>query len=238
MTLNFEGLNKINSTQSNLLFGYFRQCQSTLNKNHQNKGFNIIPNLVIHITSLYYICEYFETYTKLIIVSENGTVIRRGKDDSIWKNICYGRTKINPFQHKCLYQWIIKYESFSGGMMIGFSSDCTNLNDVHLLYTKSAYYALNCYYGRLSSKNQMVHKHEYTGFKVMKTGDVICLQFNCDGDNSYIKYYVNNKDKGIAFPANEIEMDDDISYRLAVSLCHPKDSVTIIDFDIFSPKCN
>ena len=44
------------------------------------------------------------------------------------------------------------------------------------------------------------------------------------------KYYVNDMDKGIAFKADEIKMDNNISYRMGVSLCNPKESVTITDF--------
>ena len=207
-----------------------------LNRDDEITTVYTISELIIYVTlSYYYMSEYFELYPKFIEASGNQKVITRAGSSS-WDNVCYGAKTIDPAQNGS-YRWDIKLESYDGGMMIGIGSDYESVDVLHLLHTKSAYYVLNCYFGGLLQiGDKGLRGREYLGQKTLKKGDTIGLDVNCDGDNSYIKYYVNDVDKGIAFTANEIEMDDNITYRMAVSLHLPTDCVRITDFKYVSLK--
>ena len=230
MALNFEELHQIDLSQRDLVFGYFRQYEVMLHKSNQDNSFYLVPDLVIYITlSYYYMFEYFKLYPMIIHPSQDQTMITRGDDRHIWCNICYSSTEIYPIQSKSVYQWFIKLESVQGNMHIGFGSDYDSLDVFSLLDTESAYYVLSCFSGNLyGSGTKEVKRRDYIGYDEFKTGDIVCVEFSCNGNKSHIKYYLNNVDQEIAFSADEIKMD--IAYRMAITLCDPGDCVTIIDF--------
>ena len=53
------------------------------------------------------------------------------------------------------------------------------------------------------------------------------MEFNVDGseDNSYIQYYINDTNQGIAFSAKEIDINNNVTYRLAISLANRCDQM-------------
>ena len=54
MTLNFEALNKVDLSQRDLVFGYFRRYESMLNKDKENDLLYTIPDLIIYIALSYF----------------------------------------------------------------------------------------------------------------------------------------------------------------------------------------
>ena len=230
MSLNFEALNKISPSQRDLVFGYLREYESILNQDDENNPFYTIPDLIIYITLSYYMFEYFKLYPEIIKAPDDHRTVTRCENSNIWHNVCYSATEINPAKDKCSYQWIVKIESMKDCLLIGFGSDYETPNVISLHDTQSAYYLLHPYSGRVDGTgNKQVDAREYMEYGSVKSGDTICLEFSCYGDKSYIKYYVNDVDKGVAFSADEINMDNNITYRMAVSLCDAGDSVTITD---------
>ena len=109
--------------------------------------------------------------------------------------------------------------------MIGFATD-HKTTAANLYGSKYPYYILNCYNGLTAGPTRFT-ANEYLGHQELKNGDTICMEFNVDGDKSFIKFHVNNVDKGIAFQA----IDIDVTYRFAVSLCYFGDCFTLANFE-------
>ena len=99
----------------------------------------------------------------------------------------------------------------------------------HIYFSKAPFYVFDCYSGYIDGTgDKRVNERHCFEEEEIQTGDMICLEFNVDGDNSYIKWVKNKVDKGVAINANEIKMNDNVKYRLAVSVFSSNDSQFII----------
>ena len=252
----FEVLKNVEQRTKWLISGYFREHESIIKLNRSQAYYNI-PLLTQTITLSYYaIIEYFAKFYVphyCILLTDDDTKIRRKADNKAygyfdeWKNTSFGNKRINPCEDFGIYQWVIKIVNMKKDAMIGFGSDCMNMN-ANLCETVPPYYALKCSTGCLQARYKTgkwswgIDERVYintNGDNAFKNGDVICLEFKIDSNksvnDSYIKFYVNGVDKGIAFNAKELELDTPFNtYRVAVSLCQDDDCFQIIDFKHYS----
>ena len=58
--------------------------------------------------------------------------------------------------------------------------------------------------------------------------DIISLRL--DLKKREFRIFINDKDQGIAYNGQNINIDDDIEYRLAITMCDSGDCVEIINF--------
>ena len=73
-----------------------------------------------------------------------------------------------------------------------------------------------------------MRERPFTERETIKNGDIICLEFNVDGDNSYIKFSRTGTNEACIITADEINMS--VKYRLAASICDQHKSFSIVDF--------
>ena len=239
MSTHFKQLKQAPLSLQCLIYGYFREYEEIYTKANDNDPYYNFPEISILLTLSYYaILSYFDiTATDAIQLSnDNCTIIKTSSDN--WDNTSYGSHIIDPAKDTGNYKWWIKVEAPSIDYddhdrvvrgEIGFGSDFTNVTK--LLYrTYPPFCTLDCQHGYVDVRGAVyVDSRPFLNVGEIKIGDIICMEFNVDGDNSYIKFSKNSCDKICIIKAEEIKMKD-VKYRLAVSICKQNDSFSIVDF--------
>ena len=96
------------------------------------------------------------------------------------------------------------------------------------IYLCDNYFGLDCHFGRVEWSG--LKRKEWLEPDDITAGTIICLEFNADGCDSYIKFSKPDTKQEVMIDSSEIKI---IKYRLAISLAEQDDSFTILDF-----KCN
>ena len=225
-------INKIDSSTKSLINGYFRDYQRILSKIHDDNPYYNIPQLSIYVTLSYFaVIEYFHIVSDAVILSKDKTSITRITDDSCWQNTNYGRITINPSKDKGIYQWYIQIKLMQLSTYIGFQSDSNIETDTIFGSKGGCNYSLNGYNGSIDGMGYDTLEYRSYVKKItpswegFNSGDIVCIEFNMN--ERFIKFYINDKDYGIAFKSEEIKDDD---YRFAVSLCDGKDCFILHKF--------
>ena len=238
-TVDFEILKKVPTKTERLISGYFREYQTILSKIHGQNSYYNIPQLSLMITLSYYaLCEYFKIINEdTIALSENNTCITR--KDGTWNNTSYGNVTVNPSKDEGIYKWYIKILKMSFAGMIGIGGNHESVKEQDALNYDNCRpsYVFNCYYGGIITntiadfvtKSYMNAPFGRIRAPYLRDGDTLCVEFNVD--QKYIKYYLNEKDFGIAFTEKDIIINQDIEYRLGISLCDGGDSFKIFNFE-------
>lgn len=225
-------LKRVKQWQRSLISGYFRECQAVLSKMHDNNPYYNIPELSLLVTLSYYAMkEYFEQIpldkeAKIQLTNSDCTVkMQAGK----WGNACIGSQIIDPSINKMNYKWMIKFDKMIANAEIGFISDFDT--ECTISYTDSPQYVMDCKYGSITICDEYANQNPFREHDV-RQGDTICLEFNVDGEGSYISFSNNRTHKRFVIKSDEIKME--FKYRMAVSLYQPSDSLSIVDFEYTS----
>ena len=213
-----------------LITGYFREYESVLLSDNDNNPYYNVPQLSILVTLSYYaVIECFEIVPKNMILLSNDDRTITKTALGAWGNTCWGKQVIDPSKDKGHYKWLIKIEKMRTNSEVGFGSDFNNIL-IGLYHTAAPYYTLDCYFGYIDGTgDKPVEERPCFTEAEIKSGDIICLEFNIDGDNSYIRFSRVGTNEQVTINADEIKMDG-IKYRLAVSVANLDDSFSILDF--------
>ena len=216
-SIDFELLKKIDLKTKHAVTGYIRRHRNDYNQ--QN-----VPDLIMFIILSYYaIMEYFGVINEAKVkLTEDNTCIKK-ISEHFWDNTSYGNITINPMKDKGVYKWWIRIEQFVSNAVIGFGTEHESIN-TSIDNDDGFYYILNCYTGSIQAKGwdrwndkiYVIDEFNTREFRQrVNVGDILCVEFNID--EKYIKYYLNDKDYGVAFDANDIEINEEIEYKLGVS---------------------
>ena len=146
----------------------------------------------------------------------------------IWgiNNACIGSQIVDPSINKMNYKWIVRIDKMQENAEIGFISDFDI--DCTISYTQSPQYVMDCKYGTITICDEYADQDSFRQ-NDGKQGDIICLEFNVDGEGSYIKFSKNRSNKMCVIKSDEIKMG--VKYTMAISLHLPTDSISIVDFE-------
>ena len=208
-----------------LVFGYIKLIQKS------NESLNIIPTEIIYLCILFlFQKEFFEIIPNKIILSDDKlTVTKQALADEGWLNTSYGKVVVSSIS-QTIVTWKLKINQskYSGNFCIGIASNAKCVNDDIVFDEDSYIYIFGANGCRLNNDLDTPIIVDYTDaadrFRY-DSGDIVTIK-------------VNFKDASISFGANDklavafkkIAMNADISYRLAVSIRNPSDSVSIVDF--------
>ena len=216
-----------------LVFGYIKSVQRA------NKTYlNVIP------TEIFYLCILFlfspedqDLIGAQINLSEDKKIISKdGSAERGWKNTTYGRTVIQSTS-KRIVTWKLKMGKFKkqNNIYIGVTSNPECQNKDYGGPSKGFYYAIGDGNLDRGCHNRVHDKDCRDCVKASsiyyESEDVVTMVL--DLKDRRIKFGVSKdvsreKKKKVAFL--DIKIDSNVSYRLAVSLRNPNDSVTILDF--------
>ena len=231
MSTDLKAISKIPQHQRSLISGYLREYEAFFFKEHDDNPYYNISELAVLLTlSFYAILEYIDIYRDDMIELSNDNQTITKLSGLVWGNASFGIQHIDPINDNLNYKWSIQIEKMCSIAEIGFTS-CDNVDSGIALYQLCPFYGLNCYAGIVEGKNNNNEKivHELLAPAIsIKTGDIIDLEFNADGNNSYIKFSVKGTAKACTIKAYAIELN--IKYRMALSMEAKGDSLTIIDF--------
>lgn len=229
MALDLKSLRSVPQKQKDLIAGYLREYQSVLLKANDNNPYYNIPELLTFLTLSYYVfTDYFDIIsTKKVKLSNQDCSVTK-INDGTWDNTVYGRQEIDPINDKRDYKWSIKIEKMRLCVDIGFACDIAYPD--RALYKTRPHYALDCRSGVVEAKHGIDEMNDKRILLVpensLKEGDIICLRFHADGDNSRIIFSKDGTDK--SFAIKKIVLDR--KYRMAVAMEAKNDSLTIVDF--------
>ena len=219
-TLDFEIIKSIPQSIKDIIFGYLRNNQQILFKSKNNPYYNIPQLVAFIILSFYQNVEYFSEHGQSIKLNKKtNTISHEGKE----YGTAYGNINING-EINALYIWTIKILLDRKCIYIGldssnkkfinddFSDYATNNNDFYAFCDGYIY-------------NQQILEDEYSELSV-KNNDIIKMELNTK--DKTLKYYINDKDQGIAF--KNIAFKNKI-FNLAIGfLSRSTESVQLIDF--------
>lgn len=203
-----------------LVFGYIKSAQESL-------------ELALTIpTEIFYLCilflfdiECFEIPGDGISLSEDKmTITKNASSDNSWTNTSYGQFIAQSTSTK-IVTWTIKIgdSGYFGNICIGIASSTDCQNQDFSEAPEGIHYCISDSGSKFSSQHRGTWDDK--------------LRFS---SGSNIKIILNLKDKKLSFSINgkedmvgweKIEVDQEISYRLAVSMRFGGDYITIIDFD-------
>ena len=202
--------------------GYMRDIeQSIISQNKDANTLNTIPEPILNLCLLYIINEEFSSELSQGKLSLDLKSITKVIGGIGWNCSSYG-SNIIPSTSIIICDWGVKIhdsgimDSYKAAIKIGIASRWKNDE-------KGPFYCLNGY-------NELKQSlEEYTNWgKVIGQGDVIRLSL--DLQKKCIRYGINGDDLGIAF--QNVEISDDISYRLNVELCDVNANVEHVYFSI------
>ena len=225
MSLKFDEIKDVDDYIKNIVNGYIHTSQSLLP--HEQNTYYIIPPLVGYlITAYYYEPECFAFFPESITKNEKKDVITHSslRDISI-----FGNMKISKNLYCNKFIWTLKISNCCIGLSIAIGIDADSSKDVESLFDCNEradvpFYAYESYYRKYSQNSFF---HYFTGD--MKESTIrgkygICyveqeteniLKMALDTKNKTLRYYVNEKDQGIA--VDDVMLDNNEEYTLAIS---------------------
>ena len=223
--LNELELKKVDIRSLFTVFGYIRKEQQTLN---HKESYNVIPKLVCCIVLAFYTnhVDSFEIAGKDVKISGDNKIITKlvgGRN-----NTSIGKISI-PSQCNIICRWNLKINVIDDWYMyIGITSDHSS-NDLNFCENrKTSNYACYALSSVLKSKDQ--NKHNYGTHVSWEQGEIVGMELNLVKKN--ISFYVNNKYQGVAY--ENIDIGENIQYRLAVCMYGKDNQIELKDFEILS----
>eukprot|EP01084_Bolivina_argentea_P018751 34890_1 len=198
--------------------GFIRQSNELLPVS-RSPYFNI-PKAIIQLCFEYYfINEYWDILGKDTKISLDKTSLI--KIQSGWDNTSYGKNTI-PSIGNYIYKWKIKIDKLTNhGMYIGIAS---NHNETHLGFQDTFIdynYVWDGGFGLCFCQSVVIEMSI-----PYDEDDIIYIQLNTQ--NGTLMFAVNDEqDK--PFP---IKQNENINYKLAVSMMNPNDCIIVDDFKI------
>lgn len=177
----------------------------------------------------YSIVEIFDIIGNGMELSADGKIITRGEDDKVynWINCSYGINAV-PSMNKGVYKWVLKMHKVTGGgVRVGLSSTTVQQS---CFYANNDIVGINYIYWNGSG-------HSYKYLKEARWGcenygrrydadDMVSIIL--DLNQRQISFAINDEDQGVAY--KDIQVGEDIHYRMFVSLYFVHDSVEIVSF--------
>ena len=234
--MDLRSLKRVPQRQKDLVAGYLKEYQAILLNSNENNPYYNIPELLTFVTlSFYAVIEYFEIIAKDEVELSNDDCTVTKISDDVWGNTSYGTQTIDPLKHKGNYKWSIKIEKMQFITDIGFA--CNTNEPKKVLYGLTPHYTLDCKYGCVEGiQNSLNYLEQMPRQRLaeredIKDGDIICLEFNVDGDDSYIAFSRKGAktNERCIIDAKWIVMG--AKYRLAVSMHTQGDSIAIVEFN-------
>eukprot|EP01084_Bolivina_argentea_P319735 554589_1 len=235
----FSKLRFVNKRSKTITMGYIRSVENELHTNHHN-----VPIGIKNLCVLYYLeTEQFGRHSKeLMISSSNGREkndIVEQMEDGYWYCV-YGTIIIDKKKHPdSIYKWKLRLnksnkECVLPSIGIVVVNDNTKLPlDYYCFVIASGqsypceYYGFELTWGSIRSKeiDDQIGDCLYHSLKNdINEGDIIKMELNIK--NKTLKYYLNDKDLGIAF--KNINMN--YKYCLAISFASKGIQIQIVDF--------
>ena len=214
-------LKNIDAESKYTVGGYIREQHTKLFSKNRYALFENIPISISSICTLYYhLFDYFELLDDdMISVSSDKKTITKKCDG--WGNSSYGSITI-PSTNDSVCKWFVEVGT-TGKCIIGLASKpfLTNFNFNRIDRNKNYCYGVTT--GRIKHHNG--HWESYD--KIIGCGDILCIELNLK--KRYIKFYEKENDSGrIAF--KNVEIGEDINYRLAVSSHIKSSQIKIVKF--------
>ena len=216
-----------------LVDGYIRNIQQMMTK--------IIPMSIITICYDYHgVMDYFSIAGKNVDISEDCLMATR-KDDTLddYDNTSYGTKWMNSTE-KMVIKWTLRIlfnEVYGVGIFIGITNNDSFANNA---FYDDGKIENNIYYA-YQNEQQLYSSHKddgiEPGFYVKEYGDeygkddIIMMELNLK--EATLQYYKNGEPQGIA--CKNIIKDENIKYKLMVSMFSERDSIQIINFQ--KTKC-
>ena len=215
--------NRIDEKTKLIVFGYCRM----------NKSNTDIPSEVVFLCiKFYFQPEQFELSGDDISISDNNTKITLDINYPTGGSCSAYGHMIIPSISQYIYEWELKYNNDGGWnyviVEISSSADYANrgFSDTRNESYGYGYWSpsgskVRCkpgFYMEPSRGNRYGSKYGQ--------GDIIKIKLNLI--KKELSFFVNDKDQGIAW--KDIKCNDDIQYRLAVTLTQQNSSVSIISF--------
>ena len=220
MTLDLTELKKIKSSDTNLIFGYFREAHKQLSSQN-NPYYDLQPLIVYTCLAFYHIKHEWDTETMSHSCVVNGDFIENTENrnttsvlkEAISNGIHEFKFKIINYDHLFTDGY---YDTAIGIISSEYFAQNTHVI-IHNMYTDP--YPGFGYYASIGIKDHAGWESEY-GIKC-ELNDIVTM--TVDLENHKIRYKVNEEDYGIAF--DDIPQD---SYRIALYLSERGSKVQII----------
>ena len=248
-------MNEMIDVDEYMTSGYIRQQTLQCFKTSEYTLFQNIPDIIASVCKLYFdTIDHFEVIGRGVHVSDNKMCIT--KEICGWENTSYGSIKV-PANTQNIHKWWFKIKSKARltdedqvttfNAYIGIAAKIQNKDEIKLMQEKEKgntktedfyieYSFWNC---GVSDKSSKCHIHPSKDIDMQTLygkaanekldENVICMDL--DLRQRTIKFHVNDEDLGIAF--DEIDIGDDIDYKISVTMCSIQNYVEIIDYKEF-----
>ena len=185
----------------------------------------------------YWIREYFADINEDdVSISDDKMKIQHLGNRNKWSNTNFGNIEIDSMCNN-IYKWKLKVTARDKKLgekvliSLGISSG-TNKAIVFPREKNAIFYGFNCGLkyrrDRRETKESMLNFEHELYAKDLNCGDII--EIILDLQQSFISLIINEKNYGVAF--DDVESNENLKYRLAVSFCDKDVSVELLDFEI------
>ena len=214
----FETVKYIDQPTTDTVNGYIKKQQNLLP--HKENPYYLIPPLVTHLILLYYFNnEYFVNTPKGYIISHDKKTIQKTE----WSTVSMYGNIIIPSTRSGIYYWSFKVLQVEVNLTFGITSDIEHSFE-------SSFW---------SDENHSNYGAMYSGHKVSKANPEFNYSFDDLNNNDIVKmeldlnkkelsYWVNDKYIGPAY--TDIDVGEDIKYKMAVDMMRQDTKVQFIDF--------
>ena len=205
-------------TTIDIVNGYIHDNQSLLP--YQENQYFLIPPLVTHLIMAYYFDpEYFAIDLNDYDISQDRKTIT--KTDNTWYKSMHGNVVIQSTV-AAIYEWSFKLLHLRSNLSIGVTSDIDcEFNDRFWDNTNCSNYAA-MYCGFKGSKGKGDGTYDFDA----NDGDIVYMTL--DLVQKEIRFMVNDKNLGAAY--TDIDVGEDIKYKMAIDAHYATSKVTLISF--------
>ena len=209
-----------------IVCGYIRSEHESLFRANACILFQNVPNSITSLCTLYYyLYDYFDLIGSDMKISNDKKTITYNSFTRDWPNANYGKNIISSTD-KCIYKWYLKIRKRENIIVSVVSNKNCNPHLYPVHHDKYYWFFLNPdNLGKLKDHKGSTWQNPEYG-KDIKNGDIVCMELNLKREN--ISFYINGKNLGVAF--QNIDIGDDIDYRLCVTLRDLGSFVTIMKF--------
>ena len=209
--------------------GYVREHAEGMQtlRNYDHALFQNIPPLVASIiVQFYFINVHFDIAGKGVTISDDGLCITI--DHGTWENSTYSTPILSTLKKIC--KWDLKihnagsFGSDGSYLMVGISPSI-HTDSYFIGGLKGPRYGYAGWNGR---KNDETSPQIWSGQygDPYQKGDTVSIEL--DLMNGKIIFYKNGKSQGVAY--ENIQQDDNIEYRLAISMGSTFSKIEMIDY--------
>ena len=205
----FKKIKSINQWEKDLVIGYTKKAQKLVKPNQ-------IPTAISYLCLVYYYqYDYFvfggNKIDGIHINDKNDTVTVI--DDGVGSSYVYGIMSISdeiPLIYRWTFKLLNKGEEFYNDLAIGISNETDSEHDYYRIFSQG-------------EKDSLDSLAEYA--QLLNSGDVIIMEVNVK--NGEMRYYVNDKDHGIAFENIDFKKN---KYKMEICVGDKGFEIKLIDF--------